>query len=349
MNILYSFNKKGFEAHYWQREIAAASGDGVTFIPFNHDPYVPTSRYARAQLLDALWYDRDPGLLRMYDDMQALVERHRVDALIVDNAFPYHPEFLRTLRVYKVLRTTDGPLVAYDRDFAYVHAYDHVLYHSPAYSRDLGMEEKLRYVGARRTDFWPLALFDQMFEPEKDEQALMSQKRDVDIVFVGALFPNKMPLLARVKKAFGKRVHLHGLTSWKRNLYFNAKYGMPGWVRPIEFEEYVPLYQRSRIGINVHNRGAYTVGSFRLFELPGNGVMQISDGGAYLSSWFDVGQEIVGYDDADELVKKVAYYLDHEDERVSIAAAGHRAVMQRHRLRTRMHEAVALIRAGMRE
>jgi spore maturation protein CgeB len=347
MNIIYSFNKTGFEADYWQREIAGATGEGTTFIPFNHEPYLAVSRYLRAQHLDNLWYDRDPGLMRMYEDVQALIEKHNADALIVDNCFPYHPEFLRKLPIYKVLRTTDGPLAAYDRDFAYVHAYDHVLYHSPAYSRDLGMEEKLRYVGARRADFLPLALFDRMFDPEKDEQSLISQARDVDIVFVGALFPNKMPLLARVKKAFGKRVRLHGLTSWKRNAYFNVKYGFPGWVRPIAFEEYVPLYQRSRIGINVHNRGMYTVGSFRLLELPANGVMQISDGGPYLSKWFDVGKEVVGYDEADDLVAKISYYLDHEDERLQIAAAGHRAVMQRHRLRRRMHETAELIREGM--
>ena len=347
MNIVYSFNKKGFEAEYWQREIAAASGQGTTFVPFNHDPYLAVSRYLRAQQLDQLWHDRDPGLLRMYGDLQSRIEEHRADALIVDNCFPYHPEFLRTLRIHKVLRTSDGPLAAYDRDFAYVHAYDQVLYHSPAYSRDLGMEEKLRYVGARRADFWPLALFDRMFDPTKDTQTLMAQPRDFEIVFVGALFVNKMPLLARVKKAFGSRVRLHGLASWKRNVYFNAKHGFPGWIRAISFEEYVPLYQRSRIGINVHNRGMYTVGGFRLFELPGNGVMQISDGGPYLSRWFDVGREVVGYETADELVCKIAYYLDHEEERVRIAAAGHRGVMERHRLRTRMHEAVDLIRAGM--
>jgi spore maturation protein CgeB len=347
MKIVYSFNKKGFEADYWQREIGESSNGQVTFIPFNHDPYLDTSRYLRAQQLDERYYDREPGLMRMYDDIRALLERERADALIVDNCFPYHPEFLRTISQYKVLRTSDGPLAAYDRDFAYVHAYDHVLYHSPAYSRDLGMEEKLRYVGARRCDFWPLALFDRMFDPAKSETALMTQSRDVDIVFVGALFVNKMPVLARVKKAFGKRVRLYGLSTWKRNLYFNAKHGFPGWVRPIGFEEYVPLYQSARIGINVHNRGMYTVGSFRLLELPANGVMQISDGGPYLSNWFDVGREVVGYEAADDLVAKIAYYLDHEEERARIALAGYRAVLQKHRLKTRMTEAASLIRLGM--
>src|SRR5207302_1141077 len=98
----------------------------------NHDSYLEATRYLRAQLLDNLYFDRDPGLMRMYSDMTRLVRDTGADALLVDNCFPYHPEYLRTLPVYKVLRTSDGPLAAYDRDFAYLHAYDHVLYHSPA-------------------------------------------------------------------------------------------------------------------------------------------------------------------------------------------------------------------------
>jgi len=343
MKIIYSFNKKGFEAQYWQQEIAAGSGQWGTFIPFNHDPYLDVLRYVRAQLLDNLYFNREPALLQMYEDLRSLIAREGADALIVDNCFPYHPEFLRTLNVYKVLRTSDGPLAAYDRDFAYVHAYDHVLYHSPAYSADLDMEEKLRYVGARRADFWPLGLFDRMFDTSLNEQSILEHPRDLDIVFVGALYVNKMPLLARVKKAFGKRAHLHGLASWKMNAYFNAKHGWPGWIRPISFDQYVPLYQRARIGINVHNRGIYTVGNFRLFELPANGVMQISDGGRFLPRWFTPGKEIVGYEDADDLVRKIAYYLDHDDERRDVALAGYRAVVGRHRIRQRLQEAAEII------
>jgi spore maturation protein CgeB len=347
MKILYSFNKRGFEADYWTREIAAASDDRVTFIPFNHEPYVSVQRYIRAQLLDNLYYDRDPGLLRLYDVFMDRLASERVDAVIVDNAMPYHPDFLRKVPVYKVLRTSDGPLAAYDRDFAYVHAYDQVLYHSPAYSRDMGMREKLTYLKARRADFWPLALFDRMYDTSKTEETILAHDRDVEIAFVGALFVNKMPLLARMRKAFGRRVRIYGLSTWKRNLYFNVKYGFPGWVRLLAFEDYVPLYQRTRIGINVHNRGQYTVGSYRMFDLPGNGVMQISDGGVHLSSFYDVGNEIVGYEDGDDLVRKLTYYLDHDQERERIALNGYRAVMRRHRIGTRLHEAAALIRAGM--
>lgn len=348
MKIVYSFNKTGFEAEYWTREIAAASDGNVTFVPFNHEPYVNPVSYGRAQALDDLYYAQHPGLMRLYGDVLDVLAREQADAILVDNANPYHPDWLlKNVRAYKVLRTSDGPLRSYDRDFPYVHAFDHVLFHSRAHSRDLGMEEKLRYVGARRADFWPLGLFDRMFDPTKTEETIMENERDIDVIFVGALFVDKMPILAKVKKAFGKRVRLFGLSSWKRNVYFNARFGMPGWVRPIAFDEYIPLYQRTKIGINVHNRGKYTIGSYRMFELPANGVMQICDGDEYLPDYYEVGKEVVGYSDGDDLVRKVQHYLDHPEERKQIAANGFRAVLARHRMRDRLHEAATLIRAGM--
>lgn len=347
MKILYSFNKRGFEADYWSAEIRGASGSRFEFIPFNHDPYLDVNRYVRAQMLDNLYFDCDPGLMKMYDDLQELIAKTGAEAIIVDNCNPYHPDWLWKQRIYKVLRTSDGPLVSYDRDFPYLHAFDHVLYHSPAHSRDFDMAEKLACMGVRRADFWPLALFDRNFDPAKDEQTLLDQPRDIDVIFIGAMFVNKMPLIAKIRKTFGKRARIHGLTNWKRNLYFNAKYGLPGWITPIRFEEYVPLYQRARIGVNIHNRGDYTVGSFRLFDLPGNGVMQISDGGVYLERFFEPDREIVSYDGSDDLIRRVRYYLDHDVERKAIALAGHRRVMRDHRIKMRMLRAGELISDGI--
>lgn len=347
LRIVYSFNKSGFEERFWTREIAGASDALATFVPFNHGRYLDPYRYVRAQLLDNLYYRRDPDLLRMYADLETLIREQGAHALIADNFFPYHPEFLRSLPVYKVLRTTDGPLAAYDRDFAYLHAYDHVLYHTPAYSRDLDMRQKLAYCGARRFDFWPLALFDAAFDAARSEEQIAATRRDIDIVFIGAMYPDKMPLLARVRKAFGRRFRLHGLTSMKKNLYFNLRHGLPGWVRPIPFDQYVPIYERSAIGINVHLRGEYTVGSYRLFELPANGVMQISDGGAYLDEFFETGKEIVAYRDTDELLDKLDFYLRNEDARRAIALAGRRRALRDHRFAHRMSQAAQLIRAGM--
>jgi spore maturation protein CgeB len=347
LTVIYSFNKRGFEAEYWQREIAAASTDRCRFVPFNHDPYLEPELYGRAQLLDNLYYARHPGLARLYGDFEDLARTTKADAFIVDNYAPYHPDYLRRLGLYKVLRIADGPIAAYDRDLAYLHAYDHVLYHSPAYSADMNMAEKLAYCGAKRADFWPLALFDAGFDPARTEQSLFEHPRDIDLVFIGALHVNKMPLLATVKKAFGRRCVMHGLTSVKKNVYFALRYGVPAWISPIAMEGYRSLYQRAKIGFNVHNRGKYTVGSFRLFELPGNGVMQISDGGEFLEAFFQPGEEIVGYTAADELVDKIRFYLAHDEERRRIARNGFRRVVADHRIGHRLQQAAGLLERGM--
>ena len=247
-----------------------------------------------------------------------------------------------------VLRVANGPLAAYDRDFAYAHAYDLVLYHSPAYTRDFEMDAKLHYVGAKRTAFWPLGVFDAAFTPSISEDDLFALERDIDVVFVGGLHLGKMPLIAQVKRAFGSRCRMHGLTSLKKNLYFNLKYGFPGWVSPIPQSAYIPLSQRAKVGFNLHNRGKYTVGGHRLYELPANGVMQISDGDEYLSAFFDVGNEIVGYANADELIEKIRFYLANEAERIRIARNAYRRVMRDYRIRTLLHKAAGIIAQAMR-
>lgn len=347
ISVIYSFNKKGYEAEYWAREIAAASSDLVRFVPFNHDPYLPVSSYIRAQLLDNLYFEKDRRLLQMYADLEQLIAHTSAQALVVDNCPPYHPEYLRTLSLYKMLRVCDGPIVAYERDIPYVHAYDHVLFHSPAYSPEIGMADKLRYCGARNVDFWPLAVFDQNFDRSQTEDEVFAQERDIDVIFIGGMHINKMPLIAQLKRALGKRCVLHGLASMKQNLYFNAKFGMPGWITPVPFSAYVPLYQRAKIGFNVHNRGEYTVGSYRLFDLPANGVMQISDGGDHLGAFFEPGKEIVGYRTTEELITKIRYYLDHPGEREAIARAGYRRVMRDHRFGLRMTELGRIVQKAL--
>lgn len=347
MRVLYSYNKRGREAAYWQKEIAQASSDDCVYVPFNHDSYLDPNKYIRAQLLDNLYYDKHPGLMRLYKDFEAVLRAEQIDAVVVDACNPYHPDYLRRFSVYKALRTCDGPIAAYERDLAYAHAFDQVLYHSRAYSEDMEMPEKLAYCGVKRADFWPLAVFRAARDGSLLPHDIRQQSRDVDIVFVGAMHLGKMPLLAQVKRRFRGRLRMHGYTTLKRNAYFNLKFGFPGWIRPLPADAYVPLYCHSKLGFNVHNRGMYTVGSYRLFELPANGVMQISDGGAYLKDFYEPGKEIVAYDSAEELVEKLVYYLEHEEERIQIAQAGLKRTLRDHTIEVRMRQLTALLRAGM--
>lgn len=344
MNILYSFNKIGFEQEYWYEEIGKSRGEDFKYFPFNHGDGLDPNDYITAQKLDGLYTSEDPALMRLYSTVESIISKNKIHAILVDNLNPYHPEFLRKLHVYKIRRTTDGPSIAYDRDIPYYHAFDMIFYHCPAYSKDLNMSEKLDYCGVNDKHFWPLAAFEKMYDPLKSEKDLFAQDRGVDIAFVGGLYPSKMELIASVKKKFGSDFHLHGLTGWKRNLYFNVKYKFPGWISPLKFIDYVPLYQKTKIGINTHLGGKYLLGNYRLFDLPANGVMQISDGDEYLNEFFKVGEEIESYNSQDELIDKIEYYLKDDTAREKIARAGYRRVLKDYTIGKQLKDAAELIK-----
>jgi hypothetical protein len=84
--------------------------------------------------------------------------------------------------------------------------------------------------------------------------------------------------------------------------------------------ERVPLLQKTKIGVNIHNSTGPI--NFRAFYLPANGVLQICDNKSHLGKMFELGKEVAGYDDIDEAIELCRYYLAHDAERREIAAAG---------------------------
>jgi spore maturation protein CgeB len=348
LRIVYSFNKTGEEAGHWEREIRAASDSGTTWIPYNHGTRLDPRLYWDAVRLDRLYQNRDRRLLRLYDDLRGFSTAERADALFVTNCPPYHPEFLRELKLYKALYSTDDPGATYARTIPYLHAYDHVFYCSPTYSASLSMEENLRYCGVRRADWLPLGVFDFEFDSARLGADLANPKRDIDVVYVGGCFRQKLELLAGVRRRFGSRFRVRGIFSPQCNLYLNLRYGYGVWIRPVTMSERVSLYQRARIGINIH-WSEHGLGNQRLYHLPANGAMQISDCPAALGRIFEVGREVVGYTSLEDLLEKISYYLDHDEERHRIAIAGHQRVLRDYRFATVTRQAAEKLTDGIKK
>ena len=347
MKILYSYNKIGFEENYWKKELSCINDSNLEIIPFNHGSYISISKIIRAQLLDNLFYSEDKKIIELYKKVTKIIEEEKINVLLVDNCFPYHPEFLKSLKIFKVIRTTDGPISSYDRDFAYVNYYDLVLYHSPAYNKFSTFPEKLDELKVKAHDFWPHGSFKAMRDQSLTVENLFKHKRDIDVIFVGALHFDKMETIAKLKKSLGERFLYHGLSNIKRNIFFNLKYKYPGWVTAIKGEDHAKLYRRSKIGINIHNRGKYTVGSYRLFDLPANGVMQISDGDEYLENFFQVGVEIASYKSMDNLLELVKYYLINDAERERIAANAFIRTLNQYDIKIMLEKLVSIIKIKM--
>ena len=346
MQIIYSFNKTGYEAVCWEKEIKNSSHNGVNFIPFNHGKYLDPSLYSEAINLDVLYRAKDVRLLNVYIVLQELIRKERAEAIIVANAPPYHPDFLRTLDVYKVLYSADDPGSTYLINIPYLHAYNHVFYVNPVYSSDMVMQEKMRYCGMVNADWLPISVFDFEFCASKTQQLLFSQKRDIDIIYVGKFWRQKLDTLIKIKRSFAARFKMYGLFRWKHNFYLNIIHRFGSWVKPISCQDRVNLYQRAKIGLNIH-WDQYGLGNQRLYHLPANGAMQISDCADHLGKIFKLENEVVGYRHVDELIEKIKYYLDNPAKRQEIARAGYCRVVKEYRFRDVTQKAAVLIQRGM--
>lgn len=346
MKIVYSFNKTGYEAEHWKKEIRAASNDQFTFIPFNHVKYLNPKLYIDSVKLDILYQSRNAELFRMYADFEAIIRAHDADAILVTNCPPYHPDFLKKIPLYKALYSTDDPGATYMRTIPYLHAYNHVFYVAPPYSVDMDLADKMRYCGMVNADWLPISVFDFEFDTNQTETTILAKDRDIDIIYIGGCFVQKLDILKRIKRVFGRNFRLNGFFKIKHNLYFNIKHGYSGWVRPVSFQERVQLYQRTKIGFNIH-WNEYGLGNQRLYHLPANGVMQICDCPDYLGRIFEPGKEIVAYKNIDDLLDKLRYFLNHDNERKEIALNGYKRVIKDYRFKHITRLAGKLIQEGM--
>jgi spore maturation protein CgeB len=67
-----------------------------------------------------------------------------------------------------------------------------------------------------------------------------------------------------------------------------------------------------------------------------------------LQDLFVPGQEVVAYEEPDDLLEKIRRYVEDEASRCRIAAAGQARTSSEHTYKQRMEELVALLRAHAR-
>jgi spore maturation protein CgeB len=68
----------------------------------------------------------------------------------------------------------------------------------------------------------------------------------------------------------------------------------------------------------------------RLFEATGAGAMLITEAAPNLADYFEPGHEVVTYDGPADLMEKLRHYLEHDEERKRIAAAGQARSLRDH-------------------
>ena len=98
------------------------------------------------------------------------------------------------------------------------------------------------------------------------------------------------------------------------------------------------IYQTSKINLNITAKNIHQGVPMRVFDILSVGGFCISNYQRGIEELFEIGKDLVVYDDYEDLMYKTAYYLEHEEERFQIAENGRKKVMEYHTYECRLKE-----------
>jgi len=109
LKVIFSIGLDKFARETYYEEYKSLSNDEYEFILFDHREPLGSRIIWDARTLDKLYRNRDEKLLQTYNKLTELIAESKADVFIVGTDNIYHPEFIKNLDIYTVLRCTDDP------------------------------------------------------------------------------------------------------------------------------------------------------------------------------------------------------------------------------------------------
>ena len=172
-----------------------------------------------------------------------------------------------------------------------------------------------------------------------DPRALAAEApppRDLPLTFVGSLageqWQGAAELLERVARDTPIQFWGYGAEHLSSDSLIRARYNGEAWGH-----EMLRIMARTRIALNRHgDSGSLFSCNYRLFEATGMGAMVLTETTPNIGKLFEPGLEVVTYDDADDLIEKIWFYLDDEAASTAVAEAGQARTLEEHTYARRM-------------
>lgn len=115
------------------------------------------------------------------------------------------------------------------------------------------------------------------------------------------------------------------------NFYYGTRH--PAFPEKNMFEHAAMEFSKARIVFNISIKDDLNM---RLFESMASGSFQLTNELPFLDELFQSGKHLGTYSSYKDLIDKVHYYLDNEDEREEIALAGYQEVIAKHTYKHRI-------------
>jgi hypothetical protein len=191
----------------------------------------------------------------------------------------------------------------------------------------------LHSLGCPRVDYMPMFFIPDRFQVDRALSEEDRQRFACDLLFIGRATPERADML---RPLADRDLALYG-PDWESMLAGDDP--LRRCVRGgfLDGVDYAKALRSCRIAINVLVTQCKGANNLRTFEATGCGAFLLTEySREQAETLFRAGEEIVCYRDAEELVAVAQRYLDDEDARACIAAAGQRRCLAEHTLGDRL-------------
>lgn len=147
-------------------------------------------------------------------------------------------------------------------------------------------------------------------------------------------------LLEKVAQVCNIEFWGYGIESLPNSSQIKKHYNGEAWA--------LEMYRKkaeSKITLTFHSTASEVyANNMSLFETTGVGSLLLTDNKKNLGDLFEVGKEVISYENAEDCVEKIRYYLEHEDERAAIAANGQKRTLSEHTYFHRMQQLLDILK-----
>lgn len=126
----------------------------------------------------------------------------------------------------------------------------------------------------------------------------------------------------------------------------NETITLPGCINhgPVDYYDMAPyVFKHARINLNITLRSIKSGIPLRAFDILGAGGFLLSNYQADFGDCYVPDEDFVFFESKEDLLRKIGYYLAHEDERATIAQNGFRKTASQHTYKHRIEEILSIL------
>lgn len=314
----------------WAREHGIKFDDSLNFSPsIRRFSFLRSFIQKQPQLY---WWIKETTYKKswIYQILLAQIKEYKPDILYVLDVNFIVPAFLSAVKKY--VKMVVGQIASLLPPPKYLKSYDLIISSLPHYV------EKFRKMGIK-SEYMKLA-----FEPLILEKLSEDKDHKYEVTHIGSygsIHNERNELLEEVARKVKVDFWGYGIDNLKKDSLILKNYHGECW----GIDMYNILYN-SKITLTKHITkvaGNYA-NNARLYEATGCGTLLLVDKKDNLGEIFKIGKEVVVYENTNDLVNKIKYYLSHNEEREKIAKAGQKRTLKDHTYAVRTRELLDILK-----